>query len=296
MLGGIEAGGTKFVCAVGTSPEDLDAVSLPTCSPDENIRQAVAFFREKAGMRLAALGIASFGPIDLDAASPTYGSITTTPKTAWRHYNIVRALAQALDVPIALDTDVNAAALAEARWGAARGVGDCLYLTVGTGIGGGAVVRGRVIHGLMHPEMGHIRIPHDWKDDPFAGACPFHGDCLEGLASGPALAQRWGTPAEALPDDHPAWKLEAHYLALALSTFICTLSPQRIILGGGIMQRGGLFPMIRGGVAALMNGYIAKPQLSHAPDRYIVPPGLGQHAGVLGALLLANQAGARGEP
>lgn len=205
-------------------------------------------------------------------------------------------MAQALDVPIALDTDVNAAALAEARWGAARGVGDCLYLTVGTGIGGGAVVRGRVIHGLMHPEMGHIRIPHDWKDHPFAGACPFHGDCLEGLASGPALAQRWGTPAEALPDDHPAWKLEAHYLALALSTFICTLFPQRIILGSSIMQRGGLFPLIRRGVADLMNGYIAKPQLGDKVDRYFVPPGLGRHAGVLGALLLADQAWATRNP
>ena|SRR5688572_638546 len=288
MYGGIEAGGTKFVCGIGTGPEDLRVVSFPTTRPDECVRQSIEFFREKAGTTLSAVGIASFGPIDLDPGSRTYGYITTTPKPKWRDYDIVGAITKALAVPLAFDTDVNAAALAEAQWGAARDVKDSLYITVGTGIGGGAVIGGRVIHGLMHPEMGHIRVPHDWKDDPFTGACPSHGDCLEGLASGPAILQRWGIRAEDLPVDHHAWHLEAHYLALALSTFVCSLSPQRIILGGGLMQQQTLFPMVRHGVAKLLNGYIAKPQLHEEVNRYVVPPQLGRHAGVLGAILLAK--------
>lgn len=288
MFGGIEAGGTKFLCGIGTSPEDLEVVSFPTGRPDECIRQAIEFFRDQAGSSLSALGIASFGPLDLDPESPTYGQITTTPKIAWRNYDVVGTMVRALAVPVEFDTDVNAAALAEARWGAARDVEDSVYVTVGTGIGGGSVVRGRVIHGLLHPEMGHIRVPHDWKEDPFAGNCPYHDDCLEGLASGPAIFQRWGTPAENLPEDHPAWKLEARYLALALSTFVCVLSPQRIVLGGGLMQQPVLLPMVRREVALQINGYIAKPQLNEEADRYIVPPQLGQHAGVLGAILLAK--------
>lgn len=288
MVGGIEAGGTKFVCGIGTSPEDLRVVSFPTTKPDDCVQRSIEFFREKAGTDLSAVGIASFGPIDLDPGSPAYGHITTTPKLEWRDYDIVGAIAGALAIPVAFDTDVNAAALAEARWGAARDVNDSLYITVGTGIGGGAVIGGRLIHGLMHPEMGHIRIPHDWNDDPFSGACPFHGDCLEGLAAGPAILQRWGIPAEEVPGDHHAWYLEAHYLALAISTFVCTLSPQRIILGGGLMQQHALFPMIRQAVAQLLNGYIPKPQVHEEVNRYIVPPQLGGHAGVLGAILLAE--------
>lgn len=290
IFGGIEAGGTKFLCGIGTGPDNLEVVSFPTTTPDETVPQAIRFFRQRAGGRMSALGIASFGPIDLDPASTTYGRITTTPKLLWRHYDFAGALAKAIAVPIGWDTDVNAAALAERRWGAAQDVEDCLYLTVGTGIGGGAVVRGRPVHGMMHPEMGHIRVPHDRQHDPFEGSCPFHGDCLEGLASGPAVRQRWGIPAEDLPMDHPAWALEAHYLALALSTFACTLSPQRIILGGGLMQRALLLPLIRQRVADLLNGYMGKLRSVEELNHYIVPPTLGHHAGLLGAILLAKEA------
>jgi fructokinase len=186
---------------------------------------------------------------------------------------------------------VNAAALGEARWGAGRGLSDFLYLTIGTGIGGGAVVNGRLIHGLVHPEMGHIRVPHDRQADPYPGGCPFHGDCLEGLASGPAVEERWGNAAHLLSPDHPAWELEAHYLALGLATWVCTLSPQRIILGGGIMQQAHLFPMVRQKLSRFLNGYIRSSSVLDEMDEYVVPPGLGTRAGVLGAMVLAEQAG-----
>jgi fructokinase len=288
VFGGIEAGGTKFVCGIGTGPEDLQVISFPTASPEESIPQAIRFFRNAAGSRLRGLGIASFGPIDLDANSATYGYITTTPKTAWREFNIVGALAKALAVPVAFETDVNAAALAEAEWGAARDVEDCLYITIGTGIGGGVVVRRRPVHGLLHPELGHLRVAH-LEEDTFPGSCPFHGNCLEGLASGPALSKRWGCPAEELPANHPAWELEAHYVAHALSSVILTVSPHRIILGGGVMQQETLLPLIRRNVVLLLNGYIAKTQVKEGIDRYIVPPQLGRHSGVLGAILLAGR-------
>ena len=197
-------------------------------------------------------------------------------------------IGQALGVPVGFDTDVNVAALGEHRWGAAQGLDTFIYLTIGTGLGGGGMVNGQLIHGLIHPEMGHIRIPHDWQKDHYAGSCPYHGDCLEGLAAGPALAGRWGQPGETLPDDHPAWKLEAHYLALALVNFICTLSPQRIIMGGGVMDKTHLFPMIRDQVRDLLNGYIQAPDILKNIDRYIVPPGLGNRSGVLGAIALAQ--------
>jgi len=195
-----------------------------------------------------------------------------------------------LKVPVGFDTDVNAAALAEHRWGAAQGLDSCLYLTVGTGIGGGALVEGHLIHGLMHPEMGHVRIPHDFQADPFPGLCPYHGDCLEGLACGPAIKARWGQPAETLPPDHPAWALEAHYLALGLVAYIVTLSPQRIMLGGGVMAQTHLFPLIRQEVQTLLNGYIQSPALLGQIQDYIVPPALGNRAGVLGAIALAQDA------
>lgn len=290
MFGGIEAGGTKFVCGVGTGPADLTVFSFPTGDPEETIRRALEFFQARAGHGLSALGIGSFGPIDLDRRSPTYGYITSTPKLAWQQFNLAGALAEALHVPIVFDTDVNAAALAEGRWGAARELGDYLYLTVGTGIGGGAVVGSRLLHGLMHPEMGHIRIPHDVAQDPFAGHCSFHQDCLEGLASGPAMNARWKTEAKALPPDHPAWALEAHYLALALTTWVCTLSPKRIVLGGGVMQQAGLFPMIRTRLRDLLNDYIPNLSMQGGLENYVVPPHLGDKAGVLGALLLAETA------
>jgi fructokinase len=246
LFGGIEAGGTKFVCAVGTHPGDLTETRFPTTQPAETLGQAIDFFQYAAGVdRLAAIGIASFGPVDPNPASPTFGFITSTPKPGWGHTDFVGAIRRALDVPVGFDTDVNVAALGERRWGAAQGLDNFIYLTIGTGIGGGGLMNGGVMHGLIHPEMGHIFVPHDRQTDPFPGSCPYHGDCLEGLASGPALEARWGQRAETLPDEHPAWDLEAHYLALALANFICTLSPQRIILGGGVMQQPQLLPLIR---------------------------------------------------
>jgi len=193
-------------------------------------------------------------------------------------------------VPVAFDTDVNGAALGEYRWGAARGCDPSIYLTVGTGIGGGLFAHGRLVHGLLHPEMGHIRIPHDTARDPFAGACPFHGDCFEGLASGVALEQRWGRRAESLPADHPAWDLEARYIGLALANYICTLAPQKIVIGGGVMQQARVLPLVREHTRRLLNGYIQSPLVAEAIDGYIVAPGLGSRAGVLGAIALATTA------
>lgn len=288
--GCIEAGGTKFVCGLGTGPEDLATVSLPTTSPAETIREVVAYFRERAGSKLAAVGIASFGPVDLEPASPTYGYITETPKLAWQHFDLMGEIRSALGVPVGFDTDVNAAALGEARWGAGRDCSDFVYLTIGTGIGGGAVVNGKLVHGLVHPEMGHIRVPHDRQRDAYPGHCPFHADCLEGLACGPAIEQRWGTPAGGLAPDHPAWALEAHYLALGLATWVCTLSPKRIIMGGGIMQQQHLFPAIREELKQLLNGYIPTKALAEEIDSYVVPPLLANRAGALGAIVLAGQA------
>ncbi len=296
LYGGIEAGGTKFVCAVGTGPDDLRAeVRFPTTTPQETIRQALDFFREQQaylGETLRAVGIASFGPVDLHPDSPTFGYITSTPKPGWQNVDLAGEIRRSLNVPVGFDTDVNGAALAEGLWGAAQGLDTFIYITVGTGIGGGGMVGGRLIHGMLHPEMGHIRIPHDWQADPFAGTCPYHGDCLEGLACGPAIEARWGARPEDLPPDHPAWALEAHYLALALANFICTLSPQRIILGGGVMRQHHLFPRIRAKVPKLLNGYIrTRPILDEEEMRaYIVPPALGARAGVLGAIALARQA------
>jgi fructokinase len=282
IFGAIEAGGTKFICGVGAGPDNLRLTRIPTTSPPATIAAAVAFLRNEAGADLAAVGIASFGPVDLDPASPHYGSITSTPKPGWQFTDLAGAVRTALGVPIGFDTDVNAAALAESHWGAARHVSSCLYLTVGTGIGGGAIINGHALHGISHPEMGHIRLPRDRAADPYAGYCPFHGDCLEGLASGPALEARWGMPAELLPADHPAWQLEARYLALAVANFALTLSPAVVILGGGVMQRSNLFPLIREELASIVNGYVPIPE--------VVPPGLGDRAGVLGALALAQQA------
>lgn len=288
LYGGIEAGGTKFVCAVGAGPDDVRAeVRFPTTTPAETIGRAIAFFRQHRP--LAAIGIGSFGPLDPDPASPTFGRITSTPKPSWAHTDVVGMIRRALNIPVGFDTDVNAAALGEHRWGAALGLSTFIYLTIGTGIGGGGMMNSRLMHGLIHPEMGHIRIPHDRAADPFDGSCPYHGDCLEGLAAGPALEQRWGQPPETLPADHPAWELEAHYLALALTNFICTLSPQRVVMGGGVMEQAQLFPLIRQKVQQLLNGYVQAPAILEEIDDYIVPPALGRRAGVLGAIALAWQ-------
>jgi len=294
LYGGIEAGGTKFVCAVGTGPDDIRAeVRFPTTSPAETIQKAISFFDEQQKLLnrpLTAIGIAAFGPLDPNRASATFGFITSTPKPGWQNADLAGEIRRAMRLPVGFDTDVNGAALAEGRWGAAHGLDTFLYLTIGTGIGGGGMVGGKLMHGLIHPEMGHIRLPHDHQLDPFEGACPYHGDCLEGLAAGPALEKRWGVRAETLTSDHPAWELEAHYLGLALSNFICTLSPQRIILGGGVMSQPHLFPLVRAKTVELLNGYVQSPQILRNIAEYIVPPALGAQAGVLGAFALAKAA------
>ena len=293
VYGGIEAGGTKFVCALGTGPDDLrEELRFPTTAPEECIGKSVAFFREAAAKHggLAAVGIASFGPLDPAPASPTFGHITTTPKPGWAHTDLAGPIARALGVPVGFDTDVNGAALGEFRWGAAQGMDTFVYITVGTGIGGGAMVNGGLVHGLMHPEMGHVFPPHDRTEDPFEGLCPYHRDCLEGLASGPAIERRWGARAETLSPEHPAWDLEAKYLAHGIVPQIYILSPQRVILGGGVMDQTHLFPKVRRRVGEILNGYIQARVLLEDLDSYIVPPGLGNRAGVLGAVALAQRA------
>ncbi len=290
IYGGIETGGTKFVCVIGTTPDDLIKTQFATTSPDESIEKAIDFFKSNSRQKpLTAIGIASFGPLDLDRNSPTYGFITTTPKHSWSNVNIVQKIRSQLNVPVAIDTDVNGAALGEQAWGAARGLNTFIYLTVGTGFGGGGMVNGGLMHGLLHPEMGHIRIPHNWQIDPYRGCCPFHGDCLEGLASGKAMELRWEQSPEKLPSDHPAWKLEVGYLALAVNNFICTISPQRIIIGGGLMKNPGLMAAVRRKAADNLNGYIHSEAIMKDMDRYVVAPALGDLAGVIGALELAKR-------
>lgn len=293
LWAGIEGGGTKFVCAIGSGPDDIRAeTSFPTTTPKETLGRALAFFQEQQRRhgKLGALGIASFGPVDANQASPTFGYITTTPKAGWGNTDFGGALSRALGLPLGFDTDVNGAALGEQRWGAAQGLDTFVYFTVGTGIGGGGMANGALLHGLVHPEMGHLFIAHDRTRDPFAGACPYHGDCWEGLAAGPAIERRWGRRGETLPADHPAWPLEAHYLALGVVNTVVILSPQRVIMGGGIMQQAHLFPLVRSEVQRLLNGYIQAPAIMQDIDRYIVPPALGKRAGVLGALALAERA------
>jgi fructokinase len=295
LFGGIELGGTKCLCVVGSGPGDLRAEQrVATTTPDETLGAIIGFFRaaQDAHGALDAIGIGSFGPLELDRRSARYGHITTTPKPSWAEVDVAGPIRRAFGVPVGFDTDVNAAALGEWRHGAARGLSTVLYLTVGTGIGGGALVHGRPLHGLVHPEMGHVRVPHDEVSDPFQGVCPYHGDCLEGLASGTALAARWGQPAETLPVDHPAWALEARYLALALQGFVCTLSPERIVMGGGVMAQEHLLPLVRQELAAALNGYVQTASLLHGMDHYVVAPLLGDRAGAVGALGLAESAAA----
>lgn len=291
--GGIEAGGTKVVCTVAAHPKDVRAeIRYPTTNPEDTLNRAIDFFEEYQDEfgKLKSLGVASFGPLDLNPTSSRYGYINKTPKTEWENFDVIGCLRRAFDLPIGFDTDVNGAALGEWRWGAASGLDTFMYLTVGTGIGGGGMVNGELMHGLLHPEMGHIWIPHNWEMDPFEGICDFHGDCFEGLASGPAIEKRWGKSGESLPKEHPAWELESYYLAYALMNYICTLSPQRIVLGGGVMHQSHLFPKVRAKVQELLNGYIQMDQILNEIDEYIVPPKLGSQAGVMGAVALAYAA------
>ena len=288
LYGALEAGGTKMVLSVLDSQGTiLDSLSLPTRSPDETIPPMVEYFRAR---EIAALGIGCFGPLDLDPASPMYGFITMTPKLAWRQTDIRGAFMRALGVPVGIDTDVNGAALAEWKLGAAKGLGSCLYVTVGTGVGGGLVVGGRLVHGLVHPEIGHQLLRPDPRDPSPDGFCPYHKGCLEGLASGPAIAKRWGISAKELPREHPAWDIEAGYLAQLCHNAMMTFSPEKIILGGGVMQQKFLFPLIREKTVASLQGYICHPAVDRGLEDYIVEPALGTESGVRGAWLLAVEA------
>ncbi len=296
LVGSIEAGGTKFVCMVARGPSDIRAeLRFPTTRPDETIGRAIAFFEEQQQKhgKLAALGIGSFGPIDLTPDSPTWGYITSTPKPGWKDTDFVGLMRERFNVPIGWDTDVNAAALGEHVWGAAQGLDTFVYLTIGTGVGGGGMVGGQLMHGLVHPEMGHIVLPHDHERDPYPGRCPFHGDCLEGMAAGPAVEERWGISGKELPPNHEAWVLEAEYLALALRTFVCTLSPQRIIIGGGVMHVESLFPLVCERLQELLAGYVQHRAIIDEIESYVVPPTLGDQAGMLGGVALAQRALAR---
>ena len=289
LYGGIEAGGTKFNCIVASSPDHIvQETRIPTTTPEETLGKTIEFFQPfVAAQQVDSIGIACFGPVDLDPASPTYGFITATPKPHWSNTDVCGTIQRALNIRAAITTDVNGAALGEFKWGASQGCDPSLYLTIGTGIGGGYIVDGKPLHGLTSLEMGHIRLARDPQRDPFPGACPYHGDCFEGLAAGPALQARFGQRGETLPDDHPYWDLEAGYIAQALVKYIRSLSPKRIIIGGGVMQKSFMFPWVRQKTQELLNGYVAHDAILHHIDEYIVPPALGNRAGVLGAIALA---------
>ncbi len=283
-FGAIDAGGKKFICGItDENGNTLEKVSFPTETPEKTIPSVIEFFKNKG---ISALGIGCFGPLDLNPDSPTYGYITSSPKEAWRDYNIMGTLKSALNVPVFLDTNINAALLGESVWGAAKKVKNAIYLTIGNGVGGGAMVEGKIIHGLMHPEMGHIFVSRHPRDK-FTGNCPFHGgNCLEGMASGPAIEKRWDCTMDRLSSDHPAWQLEAYYIAHALVNYILVVSPEKIILGGDVMKNKHLFPTIRKAVMKLLNGYVKNDLIFKKIDEYIVSPDLGENSGFFGAVAL----------
>lgn len=283
MLGAIEAGGTKFVLAVSDDEFNIiERQSIPTTTPEETFEKVFEFFDQ---YDVSAIGIGSFGPIDVNIKSETYGYITSTPKTAWEHTDFIGVMKERYSVPMGWTTDVNAAALGELTYGAAKGKESCLYLTVGTGVGGGAVIKGEPVEGFGHPEMGHILV-RKHPEDQFEGHCPYHGDCLEGLAAGPAIEKRYGKKAQELADTEEVWEIEAYYLAQALMSYTLTLSPEKIILGGGVMKQTQLFPLIRDEFTRLMNDYVQTPDM----EEYIVSPQLKDDAGITGCLILAQRA------
>ncbi len=284
-IAAIEAGGTKFVCGIINEVGDvLDRVSIPTTNPEETMEKVITYFKDK---EFQCMGVGSFGPVDLDKKSSTYGYITSTPKVKWINYNIIGTLKDAFTCPIGFDTDVNAAALAEVTFGAAKHVDSCIYLTVGTGIGGGAVINGETIKGLMHPEMGHILVKRHPKDN-YYGFCPYHQDCLEGLAAGPAIEKRFGKPGIELSNNADVWEIESYYLAQALMNYLLIVSPQKIILGGGVMHQKGLHKQIHQKLLELLNGYLSSEQILN--EDYIVAPKLGDNAGLIGSGLLGLKA------
>ena len=289
IYGAIEAGGTKMVCAIGTADGSiLEKATFPTKDPAATTKQLLEFFQ---GMDLTALGIGSFGPVDLNTASPTYGHILDTPKLSWRYFDLVGTLQRVLEVPIGIDTDVNAACLGEMTYGCAQGLKNVIYLTIGTGIGAGVAVDGNLLHGMLHPEAGHILVKAH-PDDSSQGICPYHKGCFEGMASGPSIEERWGAKAADLEENTKVWELESYYIAQALVNYILVLVPEKIILGGGVMKQKQLFPLVRKQVERLINGYLKTPELS-ALDNYIVPSSLNDNQGILGALELAKQAAMR---
>lgn len=283
LIGAIEAGGTKVICGIGNDDGVIkDSVSFVTENPKQTMAKVISYFHTK---EVVAIGVGTFGPINLDSISPKYGYITTTPKPGWAGYNFLGELQQHFDVPYGWDTDVNGAALGEAVWGAARGLNSCVYITLGTGVGIGIYTEGKLVHGLVHPEGGHV-LTRRHADDQFEGCCPYHGDCLEGLASGTAIERRWNARGIDLSADHPAWSMEAFYIAQAITTTILMLSPKKVILGGGVMQQKHLYPLIRSEVQKQLNGYVNVDVIIKGIDNYIVPPGLGSNAGLYGALAL----------
>ena len=282
-LGALEAGGTKMVCAIGDETGKIfEQISIPTETPEITMPKLIEYFKEK---EIEALGIGCFGPIDLDKKSPTYGYITSTPKIPWRNYNIVGAFKEALNIPIGFDTDVNGSCLGEVTWGALKGLDSGIYITIGTGVGVGVYSGNKLLHNMLHPEAGHIPLAKH-PEDKYEGKCPYHGCCFEGLAAGPAIEARWGKSAKELTDNDLVWEMEAYYIAQALVTYILTLSPRRIILGGGVMHQLQLFPLIRKNVKAILNDYIQTKELENL-DTYIVPAGLNDDQGIMGCLQLA---------
>lgn len=284
LLGALEAGGTKMVLAVGNeNGEILMRTSIPTETPELTIGRIIEYFSDK---KIAALGVGSFGPIDLDRNSKTYGYITSTPKLSWANYDIVGALQKSLHVPVGFDTDVNAAVLGEVTWGCLKGLPSGIYITIGTGIGVGVYLNGNLLHGMLHPEAGHILLSRH-PEDTFTGICPYHPNCFEGLASGPSIEKRWGKKADLLKDSPKVWELEAYYIAQGIVNYILTYSPHRIVLGGGVMHQEQLFSLIRKEVIKLLNCYI-QTSLLDKPEEYIVPASLADNQGILGCLQLAK--------
>ena len=285
-LGALEAGGTKMVCAIGDeSGKIYEQVSIPTETPEITMPKLISYFEER---KIEALGIGCFGPIDPDKKSETYGYITSTPKLAWADYNIVGTMEKSLMIPVGFDTDVNGSVLGEVTFGQAKGNKCVVYVTIGTGVGAGIYIEGKLLHGMLHPEAGHILLTQR-QDDTYEGTCPYHKTCLEGLAAGPAIEARWGRKAVELKDDARVWDLEAYYIAQAIVNYILILSPQMIILGGGVMHQEQLFPKIRSYVKKMMNGYIKTKEMADL-DHYIVPASLHDDQGIMGALELGRRA------
>lgn len=285
-LGSIEAGGTKFVCAVGTEDGDiLERMTIPTETPEETIPKVIQFFKQHP---VGAIGIGSFGPISVKKTDANYGNILNTPKLAWANFPFLKTIEEALQIPIEFTTDVNAAALGEYTFGAGQGLSSCLYITIGTGIGAGAIFGGEILEGISHPEMGHVIIRRH-PEDNFEGVCPYHRDCLEGMASGPAIEKRWGKKGIELAERKEVWELEAYYIAQAIVQYTMILMPERIIIGGGVSNQTHIFTLIQKQVKELLNNYLSQSQFHEAISEYIVPPGLGNHAGIVGGLVLAKK-------